>query len=82
MFFQDEARVGQKGRTCRVWWRRGVRPPGIADNRFTFAYIFACIEPGTDNAFALVMPEVNTAAMQQFLNRFSALGRADITRVA
>ena len=46
-----------------------MRPPGIADNRFTFAYIFAAIEPGTDNAFALVMPEVNTDAMQQFLDR-------------
>lgn len=49
-----------------------MRPPGIADNRFTFAYIFAAIEPGTDNAFALVMPEVNTDAMQQFLDRFAA----------
>ena len=72
LFFQDEARIGQKGRTCRVWWTRGQRPPGIADNRFTFAYIFACIEPGADTAFALVMPEVNTAAMQQFLDRFAA----------
>ena len=49
-----------------------MRPPGIADNRFTFAYIFAAIEPGTDNAFALLMPEVNTDAMQQFLDRFAA----------
>ena len=72
LFFQDEARIGQKGRTAHVWWKRGVRPPGIADNRFTFAYIFAAIEPGTDNAFALVMPEVNTDAMQQFLDRFAA----------
>ena len=72
LFFQDEARIGQKGRTAHVWWTRGVRPPGIADNRFTFAYIFAAIEPGTDNAFALVMPDVNTDAMQQFLDRFAA----------
>ena len=49
-----------------------MRPPGIADKRFTFAYIFAAIEPGTDNAFALVMPEVNTDAMQRFLDRFAA----------
>ena len=32
------------------------RPPGLCDKRFTFAYIFAAVEPGTDNAFALVMP--------------------------
>jgi hypothetical protein len=56
---------------CHRWFTRGRRPPGVADKRFTFAYIFAAVEPGTDNAFALVMPEVNTAAMQEFLNRFS-----------
>ena len=71
MFFQDEARIGQKGRTCRVWWTRGQRPPGLCDNRFTFAYIFACVEPGTDNAFALVLPYVNTEAMQIFLDHFA-----------
>ena len=71
LFFQDEARIGQKGRTCHFWWRRGERPPGLADKRFTFAYIFAAVEPGTDNAFALVMPYVDTAAMQEFLDRFA-----------
>ena len=55
LFFQDEARIGQKGRVCHVWWKRGERPPGLCDKRFTFAYIFAAVEPGTDNAFALVM---------------------------
>jgi len=55
-----------------VWWRRGERPRGLADKRFTFAYIFAAVEPGTDNAFALVLPYVNTEAMQLFLDRFSA----------
>ena len=23
LLFQDEARIGQKGRTCHVWWKRG-----------------------------------------------------------
>ena len=54
-----------------MWWKRGERPPGICDKRFTFAYIFAAIEPGTDNAFALVMPYVDTQAMQEFLDRFA-----------
>jgi transposase len=71
LFFQDEARIGQKGRTCHVWWKRGERPSGLCDKRFTFAYIFAAVEPGTDNAFALIMPHVNTEAMQQFLDRFA-----------
>lgn len=55
-----------------MWWKRGERPRGIADKRFTFAYIFACVEPGTDNAFALILPYVNTEAMQLFLDKFAA----------
>ncbi len=35
------------------------------------AYIFAAVEPGTDNAFAVVMPYADTAGMQAFLDRFS-----------
>lgn len=55
-----------------MWWKRGERPRGIADKRFTFAYIFAAIEPGTDNAFALILPYVNTEAMQLFLDKFAS----------
>ena len=69
--FEDEARIGQKGRICHRWCRRGERPPGRADQRYTFAYIFAAVEPGTDNAFALVMPEVSTDAMQTYLDRLA-----------
>ena len=72
LFFQDEARIGQKGRTCHIWWKRGERPPGLCDKRFTFAYLFACVEPGTDNTFALVLPYADTEAMQLFLDRFAA----------
>jgi DDE superfamily endonuclease len=77
LFFQDEARIGQKGRTAHVWWKRGERPPGLCDRRFTFAYIFAAVEPGTDNGFALVLPSANTEAMQLFLDRFAATIGAD-----
>ena len=34
LWFMDEARVGQKGRTTHRWWVRGERPPGLADRRF------------------------------------------------
>lgn len=45
----------QKGRTCRIWWKRGERPPGFLDQRYVDACIYAAIEPGTDNAFALTL---------------------------
>jgi hypothetical protein len=72
LMFEDEARIGQKGRVCHRWYRKGQRPPGPADQRYTFAYLYAAVEPGTDNAFALVLPEVSTNAMQAFLDRLSA----------
>ena len=56
---------------CHRWYRKGQRPPGRADQRYTFAYIFAACEVTTDNAFALIMPEVHTLAMQEFLDRFA-----------
>ena len=77
LFFQDEARIGQKGRVCHRWFTRGRRPPGRADQRYTFAYIFGAVEPGTDNAFALIMPEVSTEAMQIYLDKFAETIGAD-----
>jgi transposase len=71
LYFQDEARIGQKGRTCRIWWKRGERPPGLVDQRYANAYIYAAIEPGTDNAFALILPDANSAGMQAFLDAFA-----------
>ena len=71
IFFQDEARIGQKGRVCHRWYTKGQRPPGTADQRFTFAYIFAACEARTDNAFALILPEVHTGTMQAFLDHFA-----------
>lgn len=49
----------------------------MCDKRFTFAYIFAAVEPGSANAFALVLPYADTEAMQQFLDRFAATIAAD-----
>jgi hypothetical protein len=56
---------------CHRWFTKGRRPPGRCDQRYTFAYIFGAVEPGTDNAFALIMPEVSTAAMQVYLDKFA-----------
>ena len=75
--FEDETRIGQKGRVCHRWYPKGERPPGLADNRFTFAYLFAACEAGTDNAFALVLPEVSTRAMQLFLDAYAQTIKPD-----
>ncbi|WP_439552078.1 transposase [Falsiroseomonas sp.] len=72
LWFQDEARFGQKGRVCHRWFTRGQRPPGLCDQRYTWAHLFAAVRPATGEDFALVLPHVSTAAMTEFLKRFAA----------
>ena len=69
----DEARVGQKGRTGYRWWLRGERPRGLCDRRFDCTYLYAAIRPANGGGFALVLPEVSTAAMSTFLEQFAAV---------
>jgi transposase len=77
LYFQDEARAGQKGRVCHRWWLRGLRPTGPVDQRYTSAYVSAAVEPMSGQNFCLVLPEVSTAAMNLFLRRFSETLPAD-----
>lgn len=78
VWFMDEARIGQKGRPGHRWWTKGERAPGVCDQRFVSTYIYGAVRPMTDDAFALVLPEVNAASMQIFLDMFSASLCADV----
>ena len=59
IWWQDEARVGQKNKIARRWAKRGTRPSAPKDQRTTSAYIFRhlaeiarIVEPGMPS-FAL-----------------------------
>ena len=43
----------------------------MQDQRYINAYIYAAVEPGTDNAFALILPAANGIGMQAFLDAFA-----------
>ena len=68
----DEARIGQKGRNGHRWWPKGERAPSLADKRIVSTYLYAAVWPTTDDAFALVLSEVNANTMDIFLDRFAA----------
>jgi DDE superfamily endonuclease len=72
LWFEDEARVGLKGRTGHRWWVRGARPRGLRQQGYEWAHLFGAVRPAAGEGFALVLPEVSTAAMQLFLGQFSA----------
>ncbi len=63
IWFQDEARIGQKNKITRRWARRGTRPRAPHDQRTRSAYIFGAICPKEGKAAGLVLPFCNSAAM-------------------
>ena len=71
LYFQDEARVGQKGRLCHRWWPKGQRAPGLCDRRFGSTYIFGAVAPETGDAFGLILPLASTSTMSIFLEGFA-----------
>lgn len=62
---------------CHRWFTRGQRPPGLCDQRYTWAHLFAAVRPATGQSFALVLPELSTEAMQVFLDLFATKLAAD-----
>ena len=72
IWFQDEARVGQKGTHAYIWAPIGSRPLMVRDNRHDSAYIFGAICPDRAVGAAIIMPEVNADAMGHHLKAIAA----------
>jgi hypothetical protein len=70
-WFEDEARIGQKGGVTHVWRAKGVRPRGVRRQGFSSAHLFGAVCPERGAGVALVLPEVSTAAMGVFLTELS-----------
>jgi len=71
IWFQDEARIGQKNKITRRWAKRGTRPSAPHDQRTCSAYIFGAICPARGVGAALVLPRCNTDAMNLHLKEIS-----------
>lgn len=68
VWFQDEARVGQRGTLTRMWAPKGSRPRVIRQQQFEAAYVFGAVCPADGKAAALVMPKANSEGMQHHLD--------------
>ena len=71
IWFEDEARVGQKNGKVRQWAKRGTRPRQPADQRYENAYLFGAICPARGVGAALALPRADTEAMQLHLDEIS-----------
>ena len=73
LWFQDEARIGQKNKLTRRWARRGTRPRAPHDQRTAWVYLFGAICPAEGKGAGLVMPFCDTQAMQAHLLEIGAM---------
>jgi hypothetical protein len=80
IWFQDEARVGQQGTLTRIWAKRGTRPRAPRDRRYAWAYLFGAVCPARATGAGLVMPYVDTHAMNAHLAEIGACVAAGACR--
>src|SRR3954464_14304928 len=71
VYFEDEARFGTQGTITRVWAPRGSRPRAVRQNGREWLYVLMAVCAATGAASALIMPELNTAVVNLFLEQFS-----------
>lgn len=72
IWFQDEARVGQKGGHTYIWAPVGTRPLMVRDNRYKSAYIFGAICPERGVGAAIITPKANAEWMNHHLREISS----------
>jgi transposase len=81
VWFQDETRIGQQGCLTRQWGLRGLRLTVPRQTEYEWVYGVGAVCPQTGDALALMLPEINTAAMNLFLRELSAYAARDIHMV-
>jgi len=71
IWFQDEARVGQKGSLEYIWAPIGSRPRAVRDNRHDSVYLFGALCAYRAVGAAIIMPAANAEAMNVHLKEIS-----------
>jgi hypothetical protein len=71
----DEARLGLKPVTRRVWWLKGCRPRSGGRAKDEWLYVYGFARPKTGETFTALRPRVNVGRMADALAAFAA--RAD-----
>jgi transposase len=69
---QDEARLGLKPVTRRVWWLKGCRPRSGGRTRYEWLYVYGFARPRTGETFTAILPRVNVERMAEALVAFAA----------
>lgn len=77
VWFQDEARLGQRGTLSTTWARKGSRPTAVKQTEFEWVYLSAAVNPATGQALGLITPDMDTSVANDLLANLSrVLGAA------
>jgi transposase len=71
VWFEDEARFGQKGTLTSVWAQKGTRPTAPKQTAYANLHVLSAACPTTGQAEGLVSPVLNTSVVQTFLDQLS-----------
>jgi hypothetical protein len=78
---EDEARLGPKPVTRRVWWLKGPRPTSGGRTRYEWPYVYGFARPATDQTFTAIRPRVQVEPMADALAAFAAHSDPDGEKV-
>lgn len=69
---QDESRWGLQTIQRRRITLKGVKPCCAAQHAFANTWLYSTVAPASGDHFALILPKLNTANMQIFVDAFAA----------
>ena len=69
---EDEARLGLKPVTRRVWWLRGCRPRSCGRATYEWRYVYGFARPKTGETVTVILPRVTAERMAEGLTAFAA----------
>jgi len=69
---EDEARLGLKPITRRVWWLKGCRPGSCGRTKYEWLYVYGFARPATGQTFTMILPRVKVERMAEALEAFAA----------
>jgi transposase len=81
VWYQDEARFGQKGIVTKIWTKKGNRPTRVRQNGFQSASIVGAVNPKTGEKYSLLYDGLDTEVMNHFLKNMGAKGGTDVHHV-
>lgn len=71
LYFFDESRFGTHSKIGHGWFKKGERTEVAVKLGFENFYVYSAVNPVTGEDFTLMIPNVNTACMNVFLEEMS-----------